>query len=85
MAITYEDVQQVTLSDSTPQFNQPCSGFIVSSAGTIKIMTARNNPVTLAVNAGVIYPIATKQFFNTGTSGVGNVFAVVANPYKAWP
>jgi hypothetical protein len=84
LAISYEDVIAVTASDSAPQFGtKPAAGFMVTTAGTIKIKTQRGSTPTLTVNAGVIYPIAITQVFSTGTSGVGNIFALMALPYGA--
>lgn len=82
-AITYDDVQLVTPSDSRAQYSSPPCGFICNVAGTVQLVTPANSNVQLTVNAGVIYPIAFKWIKSTGTTATG-IYAVVSNPYKGW-
>ena len=84
LAVTYEDVQLVTPSDSRAQYAQPPAGFMVNAAGTVMLVTARGSVIQLTVNAGVVYPISFTWIKSTGTSATG-INALVANPYKAWP
>jgi hypothetical protein len=82
-AITYDDVQLVTPSDSRAQYSSPPAGFLVNVAGTVQLVTPAGSIVQLTCNAGVIYPIAFKWIKATGTSATG-IYAMVASPYKAW-
>ena len=80
-SITYDDMADVTPNDSTPQWPaKPAAGFMVDVAGTVKFVTARGTTHTRTVNAGVIYPIAIKQIWNTGTTATG-IAALFAMPY----
>jgi len=83
MAVTYEDVQLVTPSDAKAQYSQPPSGFMVSAAGTVQLVTPAGSNVQLTVIAGLIYPITFKWIKSTGTSATG-IYALVASPQKGW-
>jgi hypothetical protein len=37
----YDDAPPVTPSDTTAQFQSPAAGFMVGSAGTVRVVTAR--------------------------------------------
>ena len=80
-AVTYEGIVAVTQSDATDDTNGPFAGFIVTVAGTIQFTNIRGGTVTLTVLAGLIYPIATKRVWSTGTTATG-VYGLQSPPYK---
>lgn len=83
-AVTYDDVQSVTPSDGTDQYSQPASGFMVTGAGTVTLITARNTTIQITCLAGLIYPIAFRRIKSTGTAATG-IAALIASPYKGLP
>lgn len=64
--------QAITLDDSN-DLTYPVEAFMCGTNGNLKISTVDGSVVTLyALMSGVIYPIAVKRFWSTGTS-VSNV------------
>jgi hypothetical protein len=67
------DVVPVTKSDTIADPNGPFRGFIITTAGTLKIQTAANNARTFAsgeLAAGVIHAIRITRVWSTGTAAV---------------
>ena len=83
LAITYDSIKAVTPVASGNIWTDPVAAFIVNVAGTIQIVTARKDNVTLTVNAGVIYPIAILSVLSGGTTATG-IYSFTANPYRGW-
>ena len=70
---------------TTPAFTDPAAAFIVAAAGTVNLVTARKDAVTLTVLAGVIYPIAWINMASSGTTATGIVALVDASAsYRGW-
>ena len=82
LAICFDAMVDVTPSDSAAQFGaKPAAGFMCDVAGTIKFADGRGVVHTRTVLAGLIYPIAVKQVYSTGTTATG-ISALVAAPYN---
>lgn len=80
-AISYEDIVSVSPSDTVVQFGtKPAAAFMAAVGGTITITTARNTKQQITINAGVIYPIAIKQVWSTGTAA-SSIVGLMALPY----
>ena len=84
LAITYEDCQNVTASDSAKVPGNRAAGFGCDVAGTIAFITVRGTTVTRTCLAGLIYNIAITQIKATGTTATG-LFCVYVNPYDPSP
>ncbi len=84
-AVTFEDAATVTPSDTTDQYaTHPAAGFICSSAGTVKLKTARGSQVTLTVLGGYEYHLSWSRIYAGGTSA-GTIVALLAHPYEGAP
>jgi hypothetical protein len=81
-SITYDDMQNVTPSDTLLVPGRQASGFGADVAGTMTVTTIAGTKITRTVLAGVIYPVAILQIWNTNTTATGT-FAVYAVPYAA--
>lgn len=84
LAVSYEDVQTVTPSDSALVPGNICAGFMVTVAGNISITTASGTHVTIPVSANLMYTIAVTKVWATSTTATG-IYAIYANPYTARP
>lgn len=81
LATTYDGAVAVTPSDSAAQFTSPAAGFIVGSAGTVTLITARNQTVQFTFGlAGQGLSIAFTWIKFTGTSCTG-IIALTAPPF----
>lgn len=69
----YSTVFQIPKHDTN---EASADAFMVETDGDIHIRTAAGDEVTLAVDAGTIYPIRLRQVFATGTT-VGEVYGLV--------
>jgi len=70
------DATAITLTDSTDIANYPCGGFIVGTAGNLKVMTAEGTTLTLTgLQAGQIVPLRIRQFWSTGSTA-GSIVAL---------
>lgn len=64
---------------------RPCDGFMVSTSGNVSVRLAGDTAnVTLAVTAGVIYPISV-QSLNTGTGFTALFFGTLAPTSMPYP
>lgn len=84
-AITYTRMVDVTPSDSTAQFTEPCAGFMVDVAGTVHLrLVGATTTHTITCSAGTIYTMAVVQFYAGGTSATG--IHAVCDPlvYRGW-
>ena len=70
---TYLDASAITPNDSQ-NLSKPISGFCVTVAGDVRLITAAGNDVTITCSqAGIIYPIAATKIFATATTATGIV------------
>jgi hypothetical protein len=80
--ITYEDMADVTASDSAAVPGNVAAGFGADVAGTITFTTLLGSKHTRTILAGLIYNIAVKQIWSTGTTATG-LYVVYQSPYFA--
>jgi len=78
--ITYEDMADVTPSDTVAVPGGMAAGFGSDSGGTMTVITARGTTVQRTTVAGRIYNVAIQQIKSTGTSATGT-FVVYARPF----
>lgn len=68
--------RSVTPTDSTDLPLTPTKGIIVTADGNLEVVFADDtSEVVIPVLAGVVYPFAVKQVFNTNTTATG-IFAL---------
>lgn len=84
LAITYEDMADITPSDSATVPGNVAAGFGADVAGTIRFKTLAGSTHTRTILAGIIYTIAITQVLATSTTATG-IYCVYANPYKPRP
>ena len=72
------DAVEVTLSDSTDLTVKPCGGFLVGTAGNLRVTpseTTDGSYITLTgLQAGQIVPLRVKRFWSTGSTA-GSIVA----------
>ena len=84
-SITYEDMRNVTPSDTLKVPGNIAAGFGADVAGTIKFTTMGGSTNTRTILAGIIYDIAVTQIFATSTTATG-IYCVYGGPlYKMRP
>jgi hypothetical protein len=84
LSITYEDMQNVTPSDTALVPGNRAAGFGADAAGTVTITTVRGTKITRTILAGLIYDVAITKIWNTSTTATG-IYCVYAEPYTATP
>lgn len=83
LARTYDDMKDVTKSDSTDDPAGPFAALLVTAAGTLKITTKRGTVIALAaVAVGERIECSVVRVWSTGTGAtvVGYIHAAVATP-----
>jgi len=82
-AVTYTGAVPVTTSDAAAQFQgSGAAGFIVGSAGTVKLRTLQKQDVTFTFGlAGQGLSLAFDWIYASGTSCTG-IIALLAPQYK---
>lgn len=84
-AITYEDAQSVTASDTVDDPAGPFAGFFTGAGGTVKVRTTRKTDIQITnLPAGVIMPLAIIRVFATPAPPSG-VLGMTALPYDKKP
>jgi hypothetical protein len=83
LAVSYEDAQNVTLSNTTPDPAGPFAALqATNTAGTAKVTTIRGTPITIYLPLGTIVPLVTGQVWNTANAVSMAIVGFKANPYK---
>jgi|HubBroStandDraft_2_1064218.scaffolds.fasta_scaffold833886_1 hypothetical protein len=83
LAVTYEDAESVTLSNTVPDPDGPFAALqATNSAGTAKVTTIRGTPITIYLPLGTIVPLAVNQVWNTANASAMAIVGFKANPYK---
>lgn len=83
-AVTYDDAIAMTQVDgNVPDANSGTVAAIMNTgaSATCKITTARGSAVTIYMVQGLIYPIATKNVWTTGSGGLSTVIGFVSRTY----
>lgn len=84
LAVSYEDIQNVTASDTVNVPGNVAAGFGCDVAGNIAVITLKGTTVTRTCLAGVWYTCAITRIKSTGTTATG-LFAIYAQPYRERP
>jgi hypothetical protein len=87
VAISFDDANTITVSDTVPDPNAGQAGFAalyVGAAGNVKVRTAGGNDVTfIAVPAGTFLYIRTIRVWSTGTTVTTpntNILGMISQP-----